>query len=166
MDRRFLATVAAAVVLLAAGGAVGVIVGGAGLFDRQPRVDPTVTAFNSSDARCAEAPASEPRVDAGNTTRGTFLIIRANLTVSGPDSRLKNATLAETGLANYTLTYEGAAGDGTCPDGERAVVSTYVAFQVPHRGGEPFGVTVRYRNRVLFELRNGPSGVAVTRSSA
>lgn len=164
MDRRFAATVAASVLLLGAGVGAGVFLGGMGLFDQQPRVDATVTSFNSTAATCVASPDTTPDVDIGNTTRGSFLLVRTNVTVAGPDSRIRNATLAETGLANYTLTYEAATGDATCPDGEQAMVATQTAFQVPHRGGEPFGVTVRHRDRTLFELRNTPNGLNVVES--
>lgn len=161
MDRRFAATLAASVLLFAVGVVAAVFLGGTGLFDQQPRVDAEVTGFNGTGATCTAAPDTTPTVDIGNTTRGSFLILRTNVTVPGPESRIDEATLAEQGVANYTLTYEGTTDDTACPDGEQAIVATQVSFQLPHRGGEPFGVTVRYRNRTLFELRNKPSELVV-----
>lgn len=167
MDRTFLAVTAASVVLLAAGIAGGAYLTGSGLFDQQPRVDPAVTTFDAADPVCVTDPDTTPVVDIGNTTRGSFLVIRANLSVAGPDTTIENATLAGAGLANYTLTYvPGTEGDASCPDGEQAVVRTQTSFQVPHPGGEPFGVTVRYDDETLFRLRNTPNGLQVRNATA
>lgn len=162
MDRTFLAVSLATGVLLVAGVTAGVFLGGSGLFDRQPRVDATVTNFTSQPAVCVAEPNTTPKVDVGNTTRGSFLIVRTNLTVAGSDAGVADATLTETGLANYTLTYEATAGDGgACPDGDRAVVRTQTVFQLPHPGREPFGVTVLFEDERLFRLRNTPEGFEV-----
>jgi len=167
MDRTFLAVSLATAVLLVAGVGAGVFLGGSGLFDRQPRVDATVTNFTSDPAVCVDDPNTIPDVDIGNTTRGSFLIVRTNVTVAGPDVEITDATLSETGLANYTLTYETTAGDGdACPDGERAVVRTQTVFQLPHPGGEPFGVTVLLDDERLFRLRNTPEGFEVRNATA
>ncbi|MFB6191776.1 MAG: hypothetical protein ABEI11_00465 [Haloarculaceae archaeon] len=160
MDRAFLATVVASVILLAGGVAGGLYLGGTGAFDDRPRVTPRVTQFDAGGIACTSDPATAPRVDPGNTTRGTFVVVRANLTVEG--SRPTNATLDRVGLANYTLTYETVPTGTDCPAGETAVVRTLVSLQVPHRGGEPFRVTARYRDRTVFTLRNTPEGLTVT----
>lgn len=167
MDRTFLAVSLATAVLLVAGVGAGVFLGGSGLFDRQPRVDATVTNFTSDPALCVAEPDTTPDVDLGNTTRGSFLIVRTNVTVAGPGVEITDATLSETGLANYTLRYEPTAGNGDeCPDGERAVVRTQTVFQVPHPGGEPFGVTVLLDEEQLFRLRNTPEGFEVRNATA
>jgi hypothetical protein len=167
MDRTFIAVSLATAVLLVVGVAVGVFLGGSGLFDRQPRVDAAVTNFTSDPASCVADPDTDPTVDVGNTTRGSFLIVRTNVSVGGPNVAIETATLTETGLANYTLTYESTAGDGeACPDGERAVVRTQTVFQVPHLGGEPFGVTVLLDDERLFRLRNTSGGFEVRNATA
>jgi len=167
MDRTFLAVSLATGVLLLAGVGAGVFLSGSGLFDRQPRVDASVTNVTSDRAVCVADPDTAPGVDIGNTTRGSFLIIRTNVTVAEPGVGIENATLTETGLANYTLTYEPSAGDGdACPDGEHAVVRTQTVFQLPHRGGEPFGVTVLLDDERLFRLRNTPEGFEVRNATA
>jgi hypothetical protein len=159
MDRAFLATVVASVVLLAGGAAAGLYLGGSGAFDDRPRVTPQVTQFDAGNVTCASDPATDPRVTPGNTTRGSFVVVRTNLTVDG--TRPVNASLARAGLANYTLTYETVPDATACPAGETAVVRTLVSFQVPHRGGEPFGATARYGDRTAFTVRNGPEGLTV-----
>ncbi|MFC7177233.1 hypothetical protein [Halosegnis marinus] len=167
MDRTFLAVSAATVVLLAGGVAAGVFLTDTGVFDDQPRVDAAVTGFSGGNATCVDEPATEPRVTVGeNTTRGAFLILRANVTVGSPDTRIENATLRETGLANYTLTYETTGGGGACPSGETAVAYTQTVFQLPQRSDAPFGVTVLRGDETLFRLRNGPNGLRVANASA
>lgn len=167
MDRTFLGVSLATGALLVAGVAAGVFLGGSGLFDRLPRVDASVTNFTSDPAVCVADPNTTPTVDVGNTTRGSFLIVRTNVTVAGPDVGIEDAALSETGLANYTLTYESTAGDGdACPEGERAGVPTQTVFQVPHPGGEPFGVTVLLDDERLFRLRNTPEGFEVRNATA
>lgn len=166
MDRTFLAVTAATVLLLAGGAAAGLLLTDTGVFDQQPRVDAAVTSFSAGNATCVSAPATEPRVTIGeNTTRGAFLIIRTNVTVGSPESRIENATLDETGLANYTLTYETVPGEESCPDGETAVLPTQTVFQLPHRSDEPFGVTVLNGDEALFRLRNDPNGLRVRNAS-
>lgn len=161
MDRTFLAVSVASVVLLVAGIAAGVLLGGTGAFDERPRVEPAVTGFSADDAVCVADANTTTRVSVGNNTRGTFLTIRTNVTVGGTGTSIDDATLTEAGLANYTLTYESSGGGTACPDGERAVVFTETSVGVPHPGGEPFGVTARYDDRTLFRLRNTPNGLRV-----
>jgi len=160
MDRAFLATVTASAILLAGGAAAGLYLTETGAFDDRPRVEPRVTQFDAGETSCTSDPGLAPRIDPGNTTRGTFLVVRTNLTVD--EARPTNATLEQRGLANYTLTYETTAGGIDCPPGETAVVSTLAALQVPHRGGESFRVTARYRDRTAFTLHNRPEGLTVT----
>ncbi|WP_255150608.1 hypothetical protein [Halorarius halobius] len=166
MDRTFLLTVAAALLLLAGGVGAGVYLGGTGAFDQRPRVEPAVTGFSTGNASCVGTATVAPRVQVDNTTRGSFLILRANLTLA--DDRVPtNATIEEAGLANYTLRVTDEAGAVTaCPDGRTAVAPVQVFFQVPHPGAEPFGVTVRYRESTLFRLRNGPEGLRVVNASS
>ncbi|WP_255196888.1 hypothetical protein [Halorarius litoreus] len=162
MDRAFLATVLAAVVLLVAGIGAGVFLGGTGAFDDRPRIDPAVTGFSAGNVTCKPNPATTPKVDTGNTSRGTFLVLRTNLSLADAETLPTNATIRESGLANYTLTIEpGAAAVPTCDDDETPVVFTQVFFEVPHPGEEPYGVTVTYGDDALFRLRNDPQGLRV-----
>lgn len=168
MDRRFLAAVVASVALLAAGIGAGIYLGGTGSFDERQRVDPAVTSFSAGNVTCTDAASTAPTVDVGNTTKGSFLVVRTNVTLPDASTRLTNATLAERGLANYTLTLEDEQSDGDqirCPSGESPVSSAQVVLQLPHPGDEPFGVTTVYRGETLFRVRNGPAGFEVTTPS-
>lgn len=154
MDRTFLATVVATVVLLGAGLAAGLYIGGTGTFDERQRVDAEVTGFFVGNVTCEIEPNTTPAVDVGNTTRGSFLTLEVNVTAR--DSRLPvNATIDETALAQYNLSYAPGGSAPDCAAGESAVVPTRVDFQVPHPGREPFGVTVRYGNETLLIIENG-----------
>lgn len=154
MDRTFLATVLAAVVLLAGGVAAGLYLSGTGAFDEPQRVDARVTGFFGGNATCVAEPDTSPDVTVGNTSKGSFLILEVNVTAR--DGRLpNNVSLVEMDLASYVLRYARGVSAPDCPAGETAVRSTRVDFQVPHPGAEPFGVTVRYANETLFVLENG-----------
>jgi hypothetical protein len=161
MDRMFLVISVASVVLLLGGIAAGALLGGTGAFDQRPRVEPAVTSFSADGATCVADADTTARVSVGNNTRGSFLTVRANVTVTGAEGRVGDATLAEDGLANYTLTYETSAAGARCPDDEQAVVFTQATVGVPHPGGEPFGITARTDDRRLFHLRNTPNGLRV-----
>lgn len=161
MDRTFLAVSLASVVLLVGGVAAGVFLGGTGVFDQRPRVDPAVTSFSAEDPVCVADPNTTVRVSVGNNTRGSFLTIRTNVTVATAGTGIDGATLTETGLANYSLAYEAAGRGDPCARGERAVVFTQTTVGVPHPGGEPYGITARLENRTLFRVRNTPDGLRV-----
>lgn len=167
MDRTFLATVVATVVLLAAGIGVGVYLGDTGAFDDRPRVDPAVTGVFPRGVACVADPTANATVNAGNTTRGSFLTLTVELPLDEGTAPPTNATLDESGLANYTLALESGSGEQpTCDAGESPVATVRVDFQVPHPGEEPFGVTVTYRDAALFRIRNDPQGLRVTNATA
>lgn len=168
MDRAFLATVVATVVLLGAGIGVGVYLGETGAFDDRPRVEPAVSGVFVEGVTCTAEPAPNATVTAGNTSRGTFLTLTAELPMRDDARPPTNATVEASGLANYTLAIEERTGGDaqTCEDGERAVATVRVDFEVPHPGEEPFGVTVTYREDAVFEIRNGPEGLRVADTTA
>jgi hypothetical protein len=167
MDRAFLATVVAAVVLLGVGIGAGVYLGESGAFDDQPRVDANVSGTFVENTTCATDPVANATVSAGNTSRGSFLILTADLPLRDGAAPPTNATIEQSGLANYTLALESrSAGDTpTCADGETPVATVRVDFEVPHPGEEPFGVTVTYRDDALFRVRNSPEGLRVTNTT-
>lgn len=167
MDRAFLATVVAAVALLVAGVGAGVFLGGTGAFDERPRVEPAVTGFSTGNVTCTLSPVTTPKIDSGNTSRGTFLVLRTNVSLADSSALPTNATIEEVGLANYTLALDSdATVDVACADGETPVVFTQVFFEVPHPGAEPYGVTVTYGDEVLFRIRNSPEGLRVQNATA
>jgi hypothetical protein len=167
MDRAFLATVVAAVVLLGVGIGAGVYLGETGAFDDQPRVDPAVSGVFVENTTCTTAPAANATVSAGNTSRGSFLILTTDLPLDEGAAPPTDATIERSGLANYTLAIESRSTDEapTCGADETAVATVRVDFEVPHPGEEPFGVTVTYRDDALFRVRNSPEGLRVTNAT-
>lgn len=154
MDRRFIGTIIAGAILLGGGLAAGFYIGGTGAFDEQQRVDAAVTGFLAGDATCEPEPDTSPTVDVGNTSRGSFLTLEVNVTAR--DGRLPgNATIEETDLAEYALTYTPGPSAPDCASGETAIMPTRIDFQVPHPGREPFGVTVSYADVTLLVIENG-----------
>jgi hypothetical protein len=166
-DRTFLATVVATVVLLGLGLGAGVYLGETGAFDGQPRVDPSVSGVFVSNTTCVADPVANATVSAGNTSRGSFLSLTADLPLRDGATPPTNATIEQAGLANYTLAIESRS-DGdppACAAGETPVATVRVDFEVPHPGEEPFGVTVTYRDDALFRVRNSPEGLRVVNTA-
>lgn len=163
MDRAFLARVVGAVVLLGVGVAAGVYLGNTGAFDDRPRVDPAVTGVYAENVTCVADPEQRATVATGNTTRGSFLSLTADLPLSDGHVPPTNASIAETGLANYTIAIGDRQADDapTCTHGTTPVATVRVDFEVPHPGVEPFEVTVTYGGEPAFRVRNGPEGVRV-----
>lgn len=164
MDRTFLATVVAAVLLVAGGIGAGVYLSGTGAFDQRFRVDPAVTQFHASNATCVADPDGNLTVSKAVADNSTYLSFTRNVTVPSDDNTVANASLARVGLANYTLSMQsvvtGRDGEG-CPAGTTPVVEVTGTVQVPHSREEPYRVTVVYDDEVIAVVRNQPSGVTV-----
>lgn len=154
MDRVFVATVVAAVALLAGGVLAGVYLAETGAFDEPFRVDPAVTHFQATNATCG-ATLGNASAAAAAAADSTYLQVADNVTVD-PGTALDNATLERVGLANYTLTIETGPGDAPACDGGPAVARFTATVQLPHSQNESYGVTVRYRGETVAVITNGP----------
>lgn len=164
MDRTFLATVVAAVVLLVAGVGAGVYLGGTGVFDQQPRVDPALTQFSAGNATCTDASTANTSVSLSTDEEGSsFLLVRRNVTVPDPAHTL-NASFERVELANYTLALHSVETDATvdgCPAGESPRVPVTATVQVPHSHNESYGVTLVHDGDRIATVHNQPGGLAV-----
>jgi hypothetical protein len=164
MDRTFLATVGAAVLLLVAGVGAGVYLGGTGVFDRQPRLDPALTQFSAGNATCTSSSTANTSVTRSTDEAGTsYLLVRRNVSV--PDrSYTLNATFRRVELANYTLDLRSVETDGaaeSCAAGETARVPFTATVQVPHRLNETYGVTIVHDGDRVATILNRPGRIEV-----
>lgn len=163
MDRPFLGTMVAAVLLLAAGVGAGVYLGGTGVFDERPRVEPALTGFTASGAACVDDPVANTTVDVATQEDDSFLTISRNVTVPDTGHGL-NASFERASLANYTLTIAPVATDKPareCEDGAVPQAEFIATVQVPHSGNESYAITVVGDGRRLTTIRNRPSGLDV-----
>lgn len=164
MDRTFLGTVGAAVVLLVAGVGAGVYLGGTGVFDRQPRLDPALTQFSAGNATCTESASANTSVTRSSDDAGSsFLHVRRNVTVQDRSHTL-NASFRRVELANYTLDLRSVETDRAvdpCQAGDVARVPFTATVQLPHRLNETYGVNIVYGGDRIATIRNRPGRVVV-----
>jgi hypothetical protein len=163
MDRPFLATVVAAVLLLAAGVGAGVYLGGTGAFDERPRVDPALTGFTAAAASCVADPVGNTTISLATQGEDSFLTIERNVTVPDTGHGL-DAAFERTSLANYTLTVTPIDTDKPareCEDGAVPRAEFVATIQVPHAGNESYRVSVVAGDRRVATIRNEPGGLSV-----
>jgi hypothetical protein len=158
MDRAFLATVVAAVVLLAGGLAAGAYLSDTGLFDRRTTLDPAVTQFEATGGACGPPPGNVT-VTQSAARQSSFLTVRGNATV--PDSSYTvTPELERTGLANYTLHIDPEATEKptrTCEGGRVAQAAYTASIQIPNGENEPFRVVIRHGNETVRVYDNDPT---------